>query len=265
MPNNSMEKIEVRGLRVTVGGKEVLDGIDLSITTGEVHALMGPNGSGKSTLAHLLMGDPTYKVIEGSVDLIKNNNRSDILSLSPDERASLGIFLSFQNPVAIPGVSVFNLLRMGALKNKNNSKTKKDNGHAPVSVLAFYNQLKKTATSLGIDEEFLKRSINDGFSGGERKKMEVLQMLVLQPKFALLDELDTGLDVDALKIIAKGIRQIAKSGSGVMLITHYTRILEYVKPDVVHIIKQGKLIKSGSYSVAKEIEKHGYDPLTTVS
>lgn len=259
-----MEKIEVKELRVSIGGKEVLGGIDLVIGTGEVHAVMGPNGSGKSTLAHILMGDPAYKVTMGTVSLLRDRERVDILKLGPDERARAGIFLSFQNPVAIPGVSVFNLLRLGVGGiNRGESKRKTVNGvnGQIVSVLDFYNEVKKTAVGLGIGEEFLKRSINDGFSGGERKKMEVLQMLVLKPKFALLDEPDTGLDVDALKVVAKGVKQAVKMGTGVMLITHYTRILKYIRPDFVHVIKDGKIVKSGSYSIAKEVEKNGYEPI----
>lgn len=267
-----MEKIEVKGLRVAVGEKEVLSGIDLVVEAGRVHAVMGPNGSGKSTLAHVLMGDPVYKATAGTVVLAEGKKRVDLLGLEPDERAKLGVFLSFQNPVAIPGVSVFNLLRMGrsgSNRNRNrNRKSKRMNvsgvGGEMESVLDFYNEMKKTAGRLGIGEEFLKRSINDGFSGGERKKVEVLQMLILKPKFVLLDELDTGLDVDALKMVARAVKRVVKMGAGVMLITHYTRILKYLKPDFVHVIKDGKIVSSGSYSVAKEVERHGYESIAAV-
>lgn len=260
----AMEKIEVKGLKVAVGEKEVLRGVNLTVTAGEVHAVMGPNGSGKSTLAHILMGDPVYKAAAGSVALLSEGKAVDLLNLGPDERAKMGIFLSFQNPVAIPGVSVFNLLRMGRLGSKSSGKSKRENGGKTVSVLDFYNEVKKVAAKLGIGEEFLKRSINDGFSGGERKKMEVLQMLILKPKFVLLDELDTGLDVDALKTVAKAVREVAKMGAGVMLITHYTRILKYLRADFVHVIKDGRIVSSGSYSVAKEIERHGYESIAAL-
>ncbi len=241
-----MRKFIVDQLRVSVEGKEILSGVNLEVVGGEVHVVMGPNGSGKSTLAYALMGHPKYVVDGGGVWIQDGKKKIDILKLQSNARAKEGLFLGFQNPIAIPGVSVFNLL-----KTTRREKL--------VSIVEFYENLKKQAKSLGISEEFLKRSVNDGFSGGERKKMETLQLMALAPKFAILDEPDTGLDVDALKIVAKGVAESAKKGTGILLITHYTRILDYLKPSRVSVLKEGRVVRSGGLAVAKEVESRGYE------
>lgn len=247
-----MANLSVRGLSGAVGEKVILRGIDLEVKSGMVHVVMGPNGSGKSTLANVLMGHPGYKVTQGTVRLTDGRKKVDLLKLSPDGRAKAGLFLSFQNPVAIPGVSVFNLLKTSWSAVKSGKS---------VSIVEFYEELKRQAKSLGIAEELLKRSVNDGFSGGERKKMETLQLLALAPKIAILDEPDTGLDVDALKTVARGVAGAAKRGTGILLITHHTRILDFLKPERVSILKDGIIVKSGGFAVAKEVEARGYQEL----
>lgn len=247
-----MGALSVEGLEVAVEGKEILHGVTIEVSSGVVHVVMGPNGSGKSTLAYALMGHPGYAVNGGKVWISEGGRKTDISKLKPDERVKTGLFLGFQNPVAIPGVSVFNLLKTSWGMTKSNSNRQ-------ISIVEFYDDLKKQAEFLGMAEDFLKRSVNDGFSGGERKKMETLQLMALSPKFAILDEPDTGLDVDALKIVAKGIARSAKRGTAVLLITHHTRILEYLKPTKVSVLKEGRVVKSGGFVVAKEVEKRGYD------
>ncbi|MBI2338075.1 Fe-S cluster assembly ATPase SufC [Candidatus Daviesbacteria bacterium] len=226
-------------------GKRVVFGVNLTVKSGEVHALMGPNGSGKSSLALVLMGHPAYQAVSGSVELGGKN----LLSLKPNERAKLGLFLSFQNPVAVPGVSLGQLIW---------SSYKSITGDGKADIREFYETVKKQAKNMGLKEEMLERFINDGFSGGEKKKAELLMLLSLQPKFVILDEIDSGLDVDTLKKAAEVVNQLVKKGTGVLLITHNQKILKYVKPNVVHVLKEGRIVKSGQVKLAREIEEKGY-------
>lgn len=239
--------LEIKNLHVELKGKEILKGLNLTLKSGEVHALMGPNGSGKTTLAHVLMGDSKYEFTDGEI-LFDGKN---ILSLKPTERAKLGLFLSFQNPVEIEGVKLSTFLRQAY----NSTHEKK------LSLLEFNELLEKTALSLGIGKEFLSRYLNKGFSGGEKKKAEILQLLILQPKIAILDETDSGLDIDSLKLVAKGINSFMKSGKdkSVLIITHYKRILEYLKPDKVSIILNGKIVSEGNADLVDKLEEKGYD------
>ena len=243
----------------TVDGKKILNGVSLTVNQGEIHAIMGPNGGGKSTLAQALMGHPGYMITEGTIIL----NGVDITSLSPDLRAKAGLFLGFQYPVEIAGVNYGNFLRMTVNENKKLGIKNKGKKMSPIT---FRNLLNENAKLLGFSDELAKRSLNQGFSGGEKKKAEILQMSLLQPSFAILDEPDSGLDVDALRYIGNQLKSQnskAKSEIGLLIITHYQRILEYVKPDVVHIIVKGKIVKSGDAGVAGEIEKEGYEKLIT--
>ncbi len=237
----------------TIDGKEILRGVSLGIKKGEIHAIMGPNGSGKSTLAQSLMGHPGFVITKGSVIL----NGEDITKLTPDKKAKLGLFLGFQYPVEVAGVNFGNFLRTA--KNANLKK-----GDKKASPLGFRNELKDKAKALAFSEEISQRSLNEGFSGGEKKKAEVLQLSILKPEFAILDEPDSGLDVDALRHISKTINNLDFE-LGLMLITHYQRILHYIKPDFVHIFVNGKIIKSGKGDLAEKIEKEGYEQLTTNS
>jgi Fe-S cluster assembly ATP-binding protein len=247
--------LTVSNLRASIEGKAILRGLSLKVGSGEVHAVMGPNGGGKSTLAYALMGHPAY-VVKGKIVL----NKKDVSRLPTEGRAKAGLFLALQSPVAVPGVTVTNLLRTAFGDTKNSSHnpalSRRFIGSMPIG--EFMKVIKMYAKELRIDETFLTRGIHDGFSGGEKKKMEMLQALVLQPKFAIFDEIDTGLDVDALQVVARGIETLAKKGTGVIIITHYQRILKYVKPDVVHILVGGKIVKTGKAGLAKEIEEKGY-------
>ncbi|GIU68169.1 MAG: ABC transporter ATP-binding protein [Candidatus Pacearchaeota archaeon] len=236
--------LEIKNLYVEREGKEILKGVNLKLKTGKIYALMGPNGSGKSTLAHVIIGDPKYKVVSGKI-LFKKKN---ILNLKPDERAKLGIFLSFQNPVAISGVTISNFLRQ-AYNNFNKKK---------ISFLEFKRLIEKKAKELEIDTDFLSRYINEGFSGGEKKKTEILQLLVLNPKIAILDETDSGLDIDALKIVAKGINKFMSNDKIILIITHYKRILNYIKPDKIFVMLNGKIVAEGKKEVIEKLEKKGY-------
>lgn len=232
-------------LHVTVEGTEILHGISLEVAPGTVHAVMGPNGSGKSTLAHTIAGHPFYTVTDGKITV----GQKDITNMSPDDRALSGIFLSFQYPVEVPGVSVQQFLRTSY---NAIHKTKMD-------PLAFSQLLKKQMAELKFDRSFAKRSLNEGFSGGEKKRMEMLQLSVLQPRFAILDETDSGLDVDAIKLVAHTAETAKKSGTGILLITHYSRILQYLIPDAVHVLVGGKVVHSGDATLAQEIESKGYE------
>ncbi len=237
----------VDGLHVSVEGKEIVKGLDLTIQRGEIHAIMGPNASGKSTLAHALMGHPRYEVTQGKV-LLKGKN---ILGLKPDERARLGLFLAFQYPRAIPGVSMVNFLR-SALRAVRGSD---------IPVREFRATLQETMGLLKMDEGFARRYINDGFSGGEMKRAEVLQMGILQPEMAILDETDSGLDIDALRTVSEGINALADDRRGFLIITHYQRILDYVRPHHVHVLFDGRIIKSGGPELAQALEAEGYERL----
>ena len=239
-----MKNLHIKNLHVAVDKKEILHGIDLRVRPGEIHVIMGPNGSGKSTLANTLAGHPKYTVSDGSISI----DGEDITELTPDKRAKAGLFLSMQYPKAVEGVTIANMLRLA-----KRAQTGKN-----VSPLAFHKELVKELESLAINPDFLKRYLNVDFSGGEKKKFEILQLLVLDPTYAVLDETDSGLDVDALKIVAEGINRFHSKEKGILLITHYNRILEYVKPTHVHIMAGGKLVKSGGADLAKQIEENGY-------
>jgi Fe-S cluster assembly ATP-binding protein len=237
--------LEIQGLKVSVEGKDILKGIDLVVRQGETHALMGPNGSGKSTLANVLMGRPGYVITAGKV-LFKGE---DITKLTADKRAERGLFLAMQYPVEIPGVSVVNFLRT-AYKNVKGEE---------VGALAFRKHMKEKMNLLGIEDAMVQRYVNQGFSGGEKKKNEILQLAVLEPEIAVLDETDSGLDIDALKAVAGGVAQLIGPNLGVLLITHYQRILNYITPDFVHVMMDGRIVKSGGKELAHELEDKGYE------
>ncbi|MDA1061121.1 MAG: Fe-S cluster assembly ATPase SufC [bacterium] len=242
----------IKDLHAKVEGKEILKGISLIINSGEIHAVMGPNGSGKSTLCKVLMGHPKYEVTKGSASL----NGIDILDLEPNERANLGLFLGFQHPMEIAGVTLGNFLRLA--KNAQIKSHNKDG--QTIGPVEFMGTMKENLDLLKMDHKFIGRSVNEGFSGGERKRAEIAQMAILKPKISLLDEIDSGLDIDALKIVAKGIKDtFEKTNSGVLLVTHYQRILDYIEPNFVHVISDGKIAKSGGPELAHELEKTGYE------
>jgi len=238
-------ELEIRGLHASVEGKEILKGIDLTVRQGETHALMGPNGSGKSTLANVLMGRPGYAVTAGEV-LFKGEN---ILALTPDQRAARGLFLAMQYPVEVPGVSVVNFLRTAykAVKGED------------ISALGFRKHMKEKMELVGVEDEMVRRYVNQGFSGGEKKKNEILQLAVLEPDIAILDETDSGLDIDSLKAVATGVEKLIGPSLGVLVITHYQRILNYIHPDFVHVMMAGRIVKEGGPELAKELEDKGYE------
>jgi Fe-S cluster assembly ATP-binding protein len=246
-----MVDLVIRNLHVNVNGREILKGVDLIVKRGEVHALMGPNGTGKSTLAYSLMGHPNYEITEGEV-WFKGQN---IVEMAPDERSRLGMFLAFQYPVAIPGVSVANFLR-SAINARRKALNPADKG---VSVPEFRKLLKERMDLLKMDYTFAGRYLNDGFSGGEKKRAEILQMAVLRPEMAILDETDSGLDIDALRIVSEGVNALRGPELGALVITHYQRILNYIKPDHVHIMLGGKIVESGGSELALHLEEQGYD------
>lgn len=239
--------LEISDLHVSTAKKEILKGVSLKIKPGEIHALMGPNGSGKSSLSMALMGHPQYQITAGKVNL----DGEDITALSVDKRAKAGLFLAMQYPVAVPGVSINNFMR-SAYKNLKDSSVK---------ALTIQEKVKKELKNIKLDEKFIARSVNEGFSGGEKKKLETLQLTILEPKYAILDETDSGLDVDALKIVSKGIMKAREVNPklGILLITHYQRILRYIQPDFVHILVDGKIVKSGNKDLAEQIEEKGYE------
>jgi len=245
-----MATLEIRDLHVSVGdgsngAKEILRGVDLTVQAGETHAIMGPNGSGKSTLAYAIAGHPKYTVTSGTVTL----DGEDILAMSVDERARAGLFLAMQYPVEVPGVSVSNFLRSAVTAVR---------GEAP-KLREFSKEMKAAMANLSIDPAFAQRSLNEGFSGGEKKRHEILQLEMLKPKFAILDETDSGLDVDALKIVSEGVNRFSGADTGILLITHYTRILRYVKPDFVHVFAAGRVVSEGGPELADELEEQGYE------
>jgi Fe-S cluster assembly ATP-binding protein len=249
---NGDETLRIEDLHVAVGDKQILRGVDLEVRQSEVHALMGPNGSGKSTLAGVIMGRPGYRVTGGDVVY----QGESILRLIPDERARRGLFLAFQYPVEVPGVSMVNFLRSAynAVKNPG------DDGKQ-MSALGFRKLLKEKMGLVGVDDDMVRRYVNQGFSGGEKKRMETLQLAVLEPAIAILDETDSGLDIDALKAVANGINQLRGPNLGLLLITHYQRILDYVTPDHVHVLMGGRIVRSGGPELAKELEAKGYEGL----
>src|SRR5512146_1294811 len=246
-----MSEMVIHNLHVNIEDKEILKGVNLSIPQGEVHAIMGPNGTGKSTLAYTLMGHPSYKVTEGEA-LFKGQN---ILELKPDERSRLGLFLAFQYPVSIPGVSVANFLRT-AVNARRKALNHEDKG---VGIPEFRRMLREKMELLKMDPAFASRYLNEGFSGGEKKRAEILQMAVLKPEIAVLDETDSGLDIDALRVVSEGVNALRGSDLGVLLITHYQRILNYVKPDVVHVMMDGRIVESGGPELAFSLEERGYE------
>ena len=241
---------EVRDLHVAVDGREILDGVDLVVRAGEVHALMGRNGSGKSTLAYAVTGHPRYQVTRGQVLL----NGEDLLAMKPDERAKAGLFLAFQNPIAVPGVATGNFLR---------AAMKAVRGTEPINAVQFRKELSERMQHLKMDPAFATRSLNDGFSGGEKKLTEMLQLAMLKPRLAILDEPDSGLDIDAVRTVSDGINTVhaQQSEMGILLITHYQRILNYVRPDTVHVMAQGQIIESGGPALVQQLEEEGYDPI----
>ncbi|MBN1450437.1 MAG: Fe-S cluster assembly ATPase SufC [Anaerolineales bacterium] len=246
-----MSELVIKNLHVNIEDKEILKGLDLTVKQGEIHAIMGPNGTGKSTLAYTLMGHPNYEVTGGEV-WFKGEN---ILELEPDERSRLGLFLAFQYPVAIPGVTVANFLR-SALNARRRVENPEDKG---VPIPEFRKTLKEQMSLLKMDHNFAGRYLNDGFSGGEKKRAEILQMATLKPEIAILDETDSGLDIDALRVVADGVNALMGPEMGVLVITHYQRLLNYIKPDFVHIMLDGKIVESGGPDLALHLEEHGYD------
>lgn len=248
-----MSELVIKNLHVNVEDNEILTGVNLTIKSGEVHAVMGPNGTGKSTLAYALMGHPKYKITSGTATL----DGEDLLSMDANDRSILGLFLAFQYPVAVPGVSVANFLRT-ALNAHRKVRNPEDKG---ISIPEFRKLLKGKLALLKMDESFAGRYLNDGFSGGEKKRVEILQMATLEPKFSILDETDSGLDIDALKIVADGVNAISDKQQGVLIITHYQRILNYITPDYVHVMLNGKIAQSGGPELALQLEAEGYEKL----
>jgi len=247
-----MPDLEIRNLHAAIDGSEILRGIDLEMSRGQIHAIMGPNGSGKSTLANVLMGHPAYEVTGGEVTYAG----TDVLELEPDERSRLGLFLAFQYPSAIPGVTVANFLRMAV----NAHRRTPEGDENPIRIPEFRKLLQDNMELLKIDRSMSSRYLNDGFSGGEKKRMEMLQMAVLQPSLAILDETDSGLDIDALRIVSDGVNRLAGPELGVLVITHYSRLLRYIKPDVIHVLVNGRIVRTGGPELADELERDGYAP-----
>ena len=240
--------LEIRNLHATVGGKEILKGLDLAMKAGEVHALMGPNGSGKSTLAHVLAGRENFEVTRGEV-IYQGRN---LLDMPPEKRAREGVFLAFQYPVEIPGVSNMYLLKAAL------NALRKHRGESELDAMDFLTLIREKMKLVEMDESFLNRAVNEGFSGGEKKRNEIFQMAVLDPMFAVLDETDSGLDIDALKIVANGVNSLRNENRAILLITHYQRLLEYIVPDQVHVLSDGRIVKSGGKELALELEEKGY-------
>ncbi len=241
--------LKINNLHASVEGKSILNGINLEVKAGEVHAIMGPNGSGKSTLASVIAGKEEYEVTDGSVEF----NNEDLEDLAAEERAHKGIFLSFQYPVEIPGVSVTNFIKTAI------NETRKAKGLDDMSAKDMLKMIRDKAELLEIDRKFLSRSLNEGFSGGEKKRNEIFQMAMLEPKVAILDETDSGLDIDALRIVANGVNKLKSKDNAVVVITHYQRLLDYIVPDFVHVLYNGKIVKSGTKELAHELEEKGYD------
>ena len=241
--------LKIENLHASIGDKEILKGINLTVGKGEVHAIMGPNGSGKSTLSSVLVGHPTYEVTEGSVTF----EGEDILELEPEECAHRGLFLSFQYPVEIPGVSMVNFMR-AALNER-----RKAAGLDPLPAAEFLKLMKQKRELVELDNKLASRSVNEGFSGGEKKRNEIFQMAMLEPKLAILDETDSGLDIDALRIVAKGVNELRSPENSTIVITHYQRLLDYIRPDFVHVLYKGRIVRSGGPELALELEERGYD------
>ncbi|HAS40828.1 MAG TPA: Fe-S cluster assembly ATPase SufC [Microscillaceae bacterium] len=241
--------LKINNLHASIEGKKILKGINLEVKAGEVHAIMGPNGSGKSTLASVLAGREEYEVEEGSVDF----TGKDLLELAPEERAGEGIFLAFQYPVEIPGVTTINFLKTAT------NEIRKYRGEEPLDAVQFLKRMKEKIQLVNINQELLKRSLNEGFSGGEKKRNEIFQMAMLEPRLAILDETDSGLDIDALRIVAEGVNKLKGNDNATIVVTHYQRLLEYIVPDYVHVLFDGRIVKSGTKELALELEAKGYD------
>lgn len=241
--------LSIKNLHASIGDKEILKGINLEVKAGEIHAIMGPNGAGKSTLASIIAGNENYEVTEGKISL----DGEDLSDLAPEERAHKGVFLSFQYPVEIPGVSVTNFMRTAI------NETRKANGQEEMPANEMLKMIREKSELLEIDRKFLSRSLNEGFSGGEKKRNEIFQMAMLEPKIAILDETDSGLDIDALRIVANGVNKLKSDKNAIVVITHYQRLLDYIVPDFVHVLYNGKIVKSGGAALAHELEEKGYD------
>ncbi|MBN1486905.1 MAG: Fe-S cluster assembly ATPase SufC [Anaerolineae bacterium] len=256
-----LKTLEIRDLHINVGGKPILKGVDLVIHSGETHALMGPNGSGKSTLSYALMGHPKYEIAQGDVLL----NGESILDLEPDERSRRGLFLAMQYPVAVSGVTLQSFLHAATSAARGYGEQARSQGQGRFNshlmpLREFRQELKEKLALLQVDDSFLRRYLNEGFSGGEKKRVEILQMALLKPVFAILDETDSGLDIDALRLVSEGVNQIQKEiGTGILIITHYQRILNYIRPDFVHIFYQGRIVTSGDAKLAETLEEQGYE------
>jgi Fe-S cluster assembly ATP-binding protein len=247
-----MSLLEIKNLQASVADRPILNGLDLIVNKGEVHAIMGPNGSGKSTLAHVLSGKPGYEVTGGSVTL----DGKDLLAMEIDERAAKGLFLAFQYPIEIPGVATMTFLRTAM------NAQRKTRGEPELSTPEFMKQVRGAAKELSIDQEMLRRPVNVGFSGGEKKRNEILQMALLEPKLAVLDETDSGLDIDALKVVADGVNRLRSPERGMIVITHYQRLLDHIVPDVVHVLSRGRIVRTGGKDLALELEERGYADYT---
>jgi len=252
MTTHATPLLEIDGLHVSVAGEPILKGLTLTVAAGEVAAIMGPNGSGKSTLANVIAGRPDYKITAGSIRYLG----ASVAELDPEVRARQGIFLAFQYPVEIPGVSNMEFLK-AALDSQRTAR-----GEAPLSAVEFMKTARAVAASLELNPDFLKRGVNEGFSGGEKKRNEILQLLMLQPKLAILDESDSGLDIDALQIVAAGINRFRAPDHAIVLVTHYQRLLDYIKPDRVHVLADGRIVKSGDYRLALQLDERGYGWIT---
>jgi Fe-S cluster assembly ATP-binding protein len=241
--------LSIKNLHASIGGKEILKGINLEVKAGEIHAIMGPNGAGKSTLASIIAGNETYEVTDGEIIL----EGEDLRELAPEERAHKGVFLSFQYPVEIPGVSVTNFIRSAI------NETRKANGEEDMPANEMLKVIREKSELLEIDRKFLSRSLNEGFSGGEKKRNEIFQMAMLEPKLAILDETDSGLDIDALRIVSNGVNKLKSDKNAIIVITHYQRLLDHIVPDFVHVLYDGKIVKTGGKELAHELEEKGYD------
>ena len=241
--------LKINNLQAKIGEKEILKGLNLEIKAGEVHAIMGPNGAGKSTLASVLSGREDYEVTGGSVEFMGK----DLLELSPEDRAREGVFLAFQYPIEIPGVSTTNFMKTAV------NEVRKYKGLEPLDAVSFLKLMKEKMAYVNIDQSLLSRSLNEGFSGGEKKRNEIFQMAMLEPKLAILDETDSGLDIDALRIVANGVNKLRSKDNGILLVTHYQRLLDYIVPDFVHVLYKGRIVKSGPKELALELEEKGYD------
>jgi len=247
--------LEIRNLHARIEEREILKGIDLTVRPGEVHAIMGPNGSGKSTLASVLAGRADYEVTEGDVLF----NGASLLDMAPEDRAREGVFVAFQYPVEIPGVSTANFLKTAV------NEVRKHRGMAPLDAMEFLNVMKQKASLVEMDPSFFSRSLNEGFSGGEKKRNEIFQMAMLEPSLSILDETDSGLDIDALRIVSNGVNKLRSANNATIVITHYQRLLEYIVPDVVHVLAKGRIVKSGGKELALELEAKGYDWIKEVT